>query len=66
MFKIDNEFNSRGTAILDTNLIPILTKIRKQGDFNSDTIEKLYHILRKNVSKKTILCCPQLYENFEE
>jgi len=66
MFKIDNESSSRGTALLDTNLIPVLTKMRKQYEFNDESIEKLYNILRKNVGKKAIMCCPQLYDNFNE
>jgi hypothetical protein len=67
IFKIDDEFNGRGHAYLNIDLIkPIQALKKKQMDPNIDLIEQLKPILAKYLPKKATICMPSLFKNWAE
>lgn len=67
IFKIDDEFNGRGHAYLNIDLIkPIQAIKKKQLDPAIDLVEHLQPILARYLPKKAIIAMPSLYKSWGE
>lgn len=65
LFKIDDEFNSRGHAYLYVDSIKVLSEIRrKQVEINEELVDKIIAILQKQLAKKVKLAMSRLYSDW--
>ena len=67
IFKIDDEFNGRGTASLNVDAIkPLQALKRKCIESGGDIVEPLKPILAKYLPKKVALAMPSLFKSWAE
>lgn len=67
IFKIDDEFNGRGHASLNVELIkPLQNLKKKQLDPSTDIVDQIKSILVKYLPKKALVAMPSLFKNWNE
>lgn len=67
IFKIDDEFNGRGHASLNVELIkPLQNLKKKQLDPSTDIVDQIKSILVKYLPKKAQVAMPSLFKNWNE
>jgi len=65
IFKVDDEFGSRGLAYLSISSIKQLVEMRKnQVQITEEVILKIHEILQNVIHIKTKICNANLYRNF--
>ena len=67
LFKIDDEYGSRGIAILDIKQIkPIMDIIKRKVEITEDVILKIHDILSTTIQHKLQVIVPKVYKSFGE
>ena len=67
VFKIDDEFEGRGTAYLKVDSIKSIKMLLKKGaEINEELVQSIHQKLHKSLPKKAIICSSMLYQNWQE
>jgi len=66
IFKIDDEFNGRGHAVLEVESVKTIMELRKKKVEMTESISrKLAEVIKKILHKKVKIAQPNLYRSFD-
>lgn len=67
MFKVDDEFQGRGTAYLSLENVRVLSEIfRGDKEINEEIVQKIREVVANLLPSKLRFAQPSLYLNFTE